>query len=315
MDNKYLLNSVVFIFLVLIISSCAPNYTQDIPASETVFELTLPEAIPEESAVYLEIVDEVTGILLNPSRYEMERKSDSEFFVRLPITNGSLVKYRYLKRESSDQIELDAYGKTVIYRIYHVSRPSIIADRIIGWEKDDLFVNKSGEISGYVFDNKSNTPLEGVFVSINSQITSTSPDGFYKLRSIPAGEYTITAFHPNGSYKYFQQSAVIAENAVTPASFGMDAAKYVTVDFSVSVPEETIQGAPLMLIGNTEDFGNTFAVFESGTSIPHRWRKKWSLKGMENIPFHWNYLKEPTCAINIPLVMDLLMPSTMRMER
>jgi len=268
---KYQRTILLFLVISLIMGSCVPNLSeketvQKISSSETVFEVTLPEKLKGGETVFLEILDEVTGIALNPTRYEMQPKDDSILFVRIPITNGSFVNYRYIKRSDVDVIEYLPEGNQVYYRSYMVDRPALVKDIVSSWTNEDT-VFPTGEISGFVYDAKTDLPLPEIFISVNGIITTTSSDGYYQVRSIPIGEYNLVAFHPDGLYQTFQQGAVIAENAVTPASFGMDLAKMVKITFNVEVPENTVRNAPLRFIGDFHSLGNVYTDINGGTSI------------------------------------------------
>jgi hypothetical protein len=264
--------TILLVFVIsLIISSCVPYLTeketvQKLSSSETVFEVTLPEKLEHNEIMYLEILDEVTGIALNPTRYEMQSKDDFTFFVRISIINGSSVKYRYVKRSDIDVIELCPDGNQVHFRTFIADRPTVKRDIISSWtNKGTAF--PTGEISGFVFDAKTNLPIPEIFISVNGISTYSSSDGYYQIRNIPIGDHNLVAFHPDGLYQPFQQGAVIADNAVTPASFGMDLAKIVEITFDIEVPENTVQGAQLRFIGNFYSLGNVFAEINGGTSI------------------------------------------------
>jgi hypothetical protein len=231
---------------------------QELKSSETVFEVTLPASLENDAIIFLEILDEVTGISLNPERYQMEPKDDFSFFVRIPITNGSMIHYRYVKQTDIDQIEHDSKGKEIYYRTSLVNHPDIVKDKISNWTNQKLIL-PNGDISGYIFDNKTNLPLRGMNVSINGVSTVSLNNGFYEIADIPVGEYNLIAYHPNDLYEPFQQKAIIAEKAVTPASFGIDPAKLVQVTFNVEVPDNTIEAAPLRLLGDTSTLGNVFS--------------------------------------------------------
>jgi hypothetical protein len=97
----------------------------------------------------------------------------------------------------------------------------------------------TGELSGYIFDKKTEAPLSEIMVSVDGMRTFSSFDGFFKFEKVPLGEFRITAIHPDGKYQVFQQNAVIAENSITPASFGMTASKMVNIKFEVAAPEGT----------------------------------------------------------------------------
>jgi len=196
----------------------------------------------------------------------MQSKDDLTIFVRIPIINGSFVNYRYVKQSDVDIIEFSSDGNQSHYRSYIVTRPTVTKDIVSSWTNEDT-VFHLGEISGFVYDTKTNLPIPEIFISINGITTSSSSDGFYQIRNLPVGEYNLVAYHPDGVYKPFQQGAVIADNALTPASFGMELAKMVKVTFNVEVPENTVVGAPLRIIGDFYSLGNVFTEIEGGTSV------------------------------------------------
>ncbi len=268
---KYILMILLFFTINLLIVSCIPGLTaketvQKLSSSETVFEVALPEKLESNEIVYLEILDEVTGVSLNPTRYEMQSKDDFTLFVRIPINNGSFVNYRFVKQSDKDVIEHRPDGNQVHYRSYIVNRPAVKKDVVSSWTNEGT-VFSTGEISGFVYDTKTNLPIPEIFISVNGITTTSSSDGYFKIRNIPIGEHNLIAFHSDGLYQPFQQGAVIADNAVTPASFGMDLAKMVKITFDVSVPENTVPGAPLRFIGDFRSLGNNYAILEGGTSI------------------------------------------------
>ena len=273
--TKHKKNFALFVVMCTLLVACNvtgnQNETfQDLPSSETVFEAITPVPLGENDSVVLEIIDEVTGIALNPTRYGMQKKDDRSVYARIPITNGSIVKYRYVLQSGTDTIEKNALGGQVLYRTFYVNRPSVVKDLIQSWSRDTGEPAR-GEISGYVYDQKTDLPIPDVIISINGNMTYSGADGFYKLSHLPVGEFLLTAIHPNGEFEPFQQGAVIAENALTPASFGMDQAEKVKVDFIVSVPENTPSEAVIRLIGNTFSTGNSFSLLPGGTSdIPSR---------------------------------------------
>lgn len=269
--NKFFWTILLLMAASFIIGSCINNnptkeIVQELPLSETVFEVNLPEKLKNDEIVYLEILDEVTGIALNPTRYEMQSKDALNLFVRIPIINGSFVNYRYVKRSDVDIIEYYSPGNQVHYRSYMVNRPSVAKDIVSSWTNEGTEF-PLGEISGFVYDIKTNLPIPEIFVSVNGITTSSSHNGFYHIQNIPVGEHNLVAYHPDGLYKPFQQGAVIADNALTPASFGLEPAKMVKITFNVEVPENTVQGAPLRLIGDFYSLGNIFTETNGGTSI------------------------------------------------
>jgi hypothetical protein len=255
--------SQLFLIIGFFFTACnsSPKYNEtdlESESIETVFEVTLPSELESGSIIYLEILDEVTGISLNPQRYKMEPKDDFSLFVRVPFLEGSLVHYRYLMQSDINQIEHDPNGKQIYYRTYLADHPDKVQDRISNWV-EQISSLPTGKISGFIYDNQTDLPIRGMNVSINGIRTVTLSNGYYEINRVPIGEYNIVAFHPDDLYEPFQQKAIIAENTITPASFGLSPANLVKITFNVEVPENTIKGAPLRLLGDTFSLGNVIS--------------------------------------------------------
>jgi len=240
---------------------------QKLSFAETVFEAVIAQPIEENDQLFLEIIDEVTGIALNPSRYELEKKDNFSYFIRLPLAIGSVIKYRFvLVDQTGNQIEHDSLGKSMLYRTTIIKKAAIVHDFISGWDSN-RYQGKMGEISGFIYDQSNDAPLADIIVFINGQQTVTTTDGYYELQNIPVGEFNLVAIHPDGDYVSFQQAAMIAENSITPASFGMQPAKRVNVTFNVQVPSSEPTLGEMRLITNLYSYGNTFGEQRGGISI------------------------------------------------
>jgi hypothetical protein len=272
MKKVYKITSILFFFiLAILITSCSSlsitgKGPQKLSFSEVVFQVRPPSALNSGEGILLEILDEVTGIPLNPERFNMDTTDGQAYSVRLPLAVGSLIRYRYLKTGQNNVIEKDGLGNQVQYRLYSVSDPAVIHDFVANWENNS-FTGTTGELSGYIYDQKTEAPLGEIMVVINGVRTFTSFDGFYKFENLPLGEYHLTAIHLDGKYKVFQQNAVIAENSITPASFGMMPAKIVNVTFNVSAPAYTDSNAEIKILGNIYSLGNTYAELPGGISV------------------------------------------------
>jgi hypothetical protein len=269
--KKLLYLSSLILITILFITSCASvseagGTKQKLDLAETVFQARLFQPVSEGEDLYLEVVDEVTGIALNPTRYKMGAVGSAEFMIRLPLAIGSVVRYRYVRSSSQPNIEKDSKGEPVLYRLYKVSKPSQVNDLIAGWDGQS-YPAETGEISGYVYDSKTEAPLGEILVSVNGLQTYTSFDGFYKFENVPVGEYPVVAVHPDGLYESFQQNAVVANNSVTPSTFGMKSAKLVNITFEVRLPKDTAPNAIVRLLGNLHQMGNSFAELSDGTSL------------------------------------------------
>jgi hypothetical protein len=122
-------------------------------------------------------------------------------------------------------------------------------------------------LTGSIVDATNNIPLPSVLVTIAGQQTYTNTDGTFTMENVPVGEHVLLAYHPSGAYQVFQQKAVIADSAQTPAVFGMQPAQFVNVTFHVDTPENTVKGAPLRLLGNLLQLGNTFSELNASCSV------------------------------------------------
>ena len=247
-------------------SSSSKNGTQKLSYAETEFIVQIPSPLASDESLVLEVLDEVTGIALNPERFKLNSSDGFNFNVRLPLAIGSVLKYRYVRNGQNSIIERDTSGNQIQYRLHKVADASIVRDYVASWDANP-YPGITGELSGYVFNKSNDAPLPEIMVVINGMRTFTSFDGFYKFERVPLGEYHLTALHPDGLYEVFQQNAVIAENSITPASFGMTTAKLVDVTFVVSVPDGTDANAGVRLIGNTFSLGNLFSEMVGGASV------------------------------------------------
>jgi len=255
----------------IVLSSCASagsgsETKQKLDYAETVFQARLFQPLAEGETLYFELVDEITGIALNPTRYKMEAIGSAEFTVRMPLPVGSLVRYRYVRDSAQNVIEKDAKGEKVLYRLYKVTGPGQVNDVVASWD-EQKYIAETGEISGFIYDVDTEAPLGEILVAVNGQQTYTSFNGFFIFENVPTGEFPIVAVHPDGLYEVFQQNAVVAGNSVTPATFGMKRSKQVKVTFEVHIPEDTHPNAVIRMLGNLHRLGSSFSELADGTSI------------------------------------------------
>lgn len=255
----------------IVLSSCASagngsESKQKLDYAETVFQARLFQPLAEGETLYFELVDEITGIALNPTRYKMEAIGSAEFTVRMPLPVGSLVRYRYVRDSAQNVIEKDAKGEKVLYRLYKVTGPGQVNDLVASWD-EQKYIAETGEISGFIYDVDTEAPLGEILVAVNGQQTYTSFNGFFIFENVPTGEFPIVAVHPDGLYEVFQQNAVVAGNSVTPATFGMKRSKQVKVTFEVHIPEDTHPNAVIRMLGNLHRLGSSFSELADGTSI------------------------------------------------
>jgi len=246
------------------------------PTPETIvnFRVEVPANTPADAPIYLTILDEVTGLALNPTYYTLDpaepEQSDeanrSYYSINLPLPVGSVIKYRYERQaEAATVIEHVSDGRTVRYRLYHVEGPGIINDVVSRWT-DTPFDSPSGRIMGQATDAESGKPIPNLLVTAGGQQTFTASDGSFLLEGLPPGVHNLVGYALDGSYKIFQQGARVAAESTTPAPLKLSAAPTVKVVFVVKVPEGTPPVIPVRLAGSLFQTGNTFSDLSGGTS-------------------------------------------------
>ncbi len=223
-------------------------------------------ANPAVETITLEILDEVTGLALNPKRYEMAPSGENQFEINIPIALGSLVKYRYIRTGERTAVEYTTGGQQIRYRMFQVSGPSVVEDIIAGWT-DAHYAGPTGRITGQVIDAATNTPIPSALVTAGGSQAFTASDGSFLLEGLIPGTHNLVAASLDGLFKTFQQGAVVAENATTPAPLFVEMAKLVKVTFVAQIPAGEVKGLPLRLVGSSYALGNTFADLDGGMSV------------------------------------------------
>ena len=90
---------------------------EKIPQAMVSFYVQSPLDTPLDEKVYLYILDEVTGLALNPTRYEMQSDGENNHSIRLPFSVGSVIKYRYARQGSYISTEYTSKNQQVRYRL------------------------------------------------------------------------------------------------------------------------------------------------------------------------------------------------------
>jgi hypothetical protein len=275
-----------FSLIVILLVGCAPGVT---PATVTVtpsspiqeaqtivephnellaqvtFEVDAPAKTPSGQTLYIDLLDEVTGLALNPTRYRMESKGSNHFTLQIPIPIGSMVKYRYGREGATPMLEYSSSGNQVRYRLLQVQAPVTVKDIIGGW-KDLPFDGKFGRITGQITDVRTNAPLPNIMVSAGGVQTFTASDGTYIIEGLPAGIHNLVAYSLDGSYQPYQQGAQVSADMATPAPIHLDPAALVKVTFVTHAPSNGVSGIPIRILGNVLSLGNTFADLGGGVS-------------------------------------------------
>lgn len=233
--------------------------------AEVLFQVRSAVEIPADSKMMLEILDDVTGVYFNSSRFEMTKNVDSVFYIKVPLKVSTEVKYRYvLENSNGSEYEHDAEHQQVRFRILRINGPHIIEDIIAGWSMDE-YEGPVGQITGQVIDKANNAPIPNLLITAGgSQAVSTS-DGSFRLNNLVPGVHNLVIYSMDGAYVSFQQGALIADGANTPVQILLEKRPTTLVSFDVVVPKNTGNEMPLRFVSNMLSLGNAYADLSSGS--------------------------------------------------
>jgi hypothetical protein len=276
---------VFFVISIFVMTSCSgnpfieleqPSPTQVIPKPDTdidpaplaevFFEVSVPDGTDPDAEISILITDELTGIALNQTRYQMQPKGDHRYLTKLPLPLGSMVKYRYLREGNTASDEFMPVGNPVRYRLAHISGPGLYFNDIVSAWSDLPFSGDTGRIAGNVTDLSTRTGIPNVLVAAGGVSTITSSDGSYLLNYLSPGIHNLVVYSLDGAFATFQQGAIVAPKSTTPAPIGLLPGRLVNVTFLVSAPDEKIVNLPIRLAGNFYQTGNTFGELNGGMS-------------------------------------------------
>ncbi len=270
------LGILILVILSFVLSACnstatvpAPvtsNPSQVEPLAEMTFEVTPPAGSPASAKISLEVLDEITGLALNPARYPMTAIGAGRFSVKLAVVPGSLVKYRYLRDGTPPAVEYDSSNKQIRYRTYRVTGTEKVQDSVAAWN-DLPFSSQTGRIRGQAMDAVSHEPIPNLMVNAAGISSMTASDGSFTLEGIPVGTHMMVVTSLDGKYQAFQQGATIAADATTPAVISLSPAQMVNMTFIVKPPEGNLAGVPIRMVGNLLSLGDTFADLSGGMSV------------------------------------------------
>ena len=234
--------------------------------AEITFEVHLPEPLAEGQNLYIEILDEVTGLALNPARAQMQTQDRQYFGIKIPIPVGSVVKYRYFRDNDPIGVEYTTENQPVRYRLYYAEASGIVYDTVAAWRSSPALV-VTGRIQGQAANSANNAPVVNALVTGGGFHTLTSSDGSFVLEGLPPGTHNLVIYSLDGAFLPFQQGAVVASDSTTPALVKLTPSRMVNVTFIVDPPDDTPEDAPVRLIGSTYQLGNTFADLSGGMSV------------------------------------------------
>ncbi len=236
------------------------------PEAMITFHVQLPSYTPLRQPIQLNVLDEVTGLALNVRRFDMQAEDDFHYTISLPFPVGTIIKYRYSRQGNYTSLEQTSNKSPVRYRLYYVEGPGVVQDVVSAWS-DTAFSGPTGRIKGQAIDSVAGTPIPNLLITAAGNQTLTASDGSFTLEGLPAGTHNLVGYAMDGSYRTFQQGAVVAAESTTEATLRLSATPLVTVIFTVIVPDDTMPAVPIRIAGNLSQMGNTFADLSGGINV------------------------------------------------
>ena len=258
-------------------SGIIPTFTPEpsLEVTDITFQVQVPENTPVGETIFLSVLDEVTGLALNPEYHPMVANeaqsggtdsSEHIYSINLPFKTGSVIKYRYERQAGSAQVaEHFTDSSPVRYRLYQVNGPTTVADIVSQWT-DTLYSGLTGRIMGEAIDADTGQGIPNLLIEAGGAQTISDSNGSFVIEGLPPGIHNLIGYALDGSYKTFQQGARIAADSTTPTPINMSGVDFVDVSFIVNVPPDTPPVVPVRLAGNIHQLGNTFANLSGGIS-------------------------------------------------
>ena len=236
------------------------------PSAAITFRVALPTPLLAGEVLYLSVVDEVTGLGLNPVNYAMQGMDTLHYNVNIPFAINSIVKYRYMRQGKLPILEDNPADKTVRYRLYFVTSPGAVEDVVSAWA-DSLFNSPYGRITGQIVDSSNGAPIPSILIAAGGEQTLSDSTGKFNLEALPVGTHNLVAYAMDGAYQTFQQGARVEVGKSTKVTLTLAPASMVSVVFTVSVPSSAFRNLPIRLAGNLHQLGDTFGDLQGGLSM------------------------------------------------
>ena len=196
----------------------------------------------------------------------MGQNSEMVYIVRIPLTIGAEINYRYIKIKDQLKTEYNSWNQPVISRKLIVKGPELVQDTIFGWVNQSLYSGPVGRIRGQLIDQGNNAPLPDMIINSAGLQTTSSSDGTFILENVPVGTHNVVIMSKDGSVIPFQQYASVAENATTPIFVNLTKRDLVKITFVLTVPDDLVQLLPIRMAGNLSALGNPFVLMSAGTA-------------------------------------------------
>ena len=197
-----------------------------LPKAQTIFDVTLPEQLIAGESLGLSVVDEVTGLSLNPTTYPMQSVDGYTYTATLALPYNAIVKYHYVRLSGTQAVEDTALGEPIRYRLYFVAGQAEVKDLLGGWS-DKTYTRPMGSIQGRVLNVDTGAPIPNIMVTAGGERSFTDSAGRFDLEGLPIGTHNLVTYALDGTYQTFQQGATVAQGLNTVVEIKVKAAALV----------------------------------------------------------------------------------------
>lgn len=249
------------LLLAAALTACAGNAAQptltdySLPAEvEIIFNVLVPANTPAGESVSLNLVDELTGLSFNTHQYAMQASGQNSYSVAISVPQGTLLNYRYSRQGAAGPVtEASALGEPIAYRAFLVDGPGHVAHDLVPAWADLPVETPTGQVNGVVTAAGSGEPLANLRVNASGIRAITDEAGSFRIAGLPQGLHNMVISAPDGSYLSFQQGALVAAGAETPAAIQLTATGFATVTFTLSTAENSPSAVPVYLLGSLSE--------------------------------------------------------------
>ena len=172
-----------------------------LPSAQTMFQVTLPEPLGAGEAAALSILDEVTGLSLNPQLYPMQALDNLTYTATLALPYGAVVRYRYVRLGSEQTPEDSTLNEPIRYRLYYVAGQAEVKDLIAGWS-DRSDTTQTGSIEGRVLNVDTGAAIPDILVTAAGERSFTDSAGRFNLEGLVPGTHNLVAYATDGTFTF-----------------------------------------------------------------------------------------------------------------
>jgi hypothetical protein len=156
------------------------------PRAQVTFTVRLPEPLLPSEVLMFSVLDEVTGLALNPVDYQMAMVDANTYSTSLAIPDRAVIKYRYVRSSGLRITEDTNTDGAIRYRMLFVNGPTQIIDTVNSWA-DKPVSTLSGNISGTVINADTNAPIPDIMVTAGGVQMLTDSAGRFQIIGLRGG--------------------------------------------------------------------------------------------------------------------------------